>query len=74
MSREQMPQTAAFIDSLREAFGKDEIDAQIRKGMKGGIEFYASEGGITYGTKDMREGIQVNAFPAHVHGQKARKK
>ena len=41
--REQMPEVASFIDSLREAFGKDEIDIQIRKGMRGEPEFFARE-------------------------------
>jgi hypothetical protein len=48
--REQMPETAAFIDSLRAAFGADMIDAQIRKGLKGAPVFYASENGYTIGT------------------------
>ena len=49
--REQMPQCAAFIDSLRDAFGKDHIDGQIRAGMRGEPVFYASENGHTIGTK-----------------------
>lgn len=49
--RESMPETAAFIDALREVFGKDEINPQIRKGV-GGIpgKFYATEGGNEVGT------------------------
>lgn len=49
--RDDMPQTAAFIDALREAFGKDAINAEIRKGI-GGLpgHFYASENGFTSGT------------------------
>ena len=74
MSREKMPEVTAFIDSMREAFGRDEIDAQIRKGMKGGDEFFARENGITYGRRDERVGIQVAAFPSDVPGLKARKK
>lgn len=49
--REQMPQCAAFIDSLRDAFGKEHIDGQIRAGMRGEPVFYASENGHTLGTK-----------------------
>ncbi len=49
--REVMPQTAAFIDALRAAFGKDAIDGQIRKGMQGipGF-FHARENGHEVGT------------------------
>ena len=49
--REVMPQTAAFIDALRDAFGKDAIDGQIRKGMHGlpGF-FHARENGHEVGT------------------------
>lgn len=48
--REQMPMTAAWIDSLREAFGKDMIDQQIRRGMAGQPTFWAHEGGHAVGT------------------------
>lgn len=48
--RGEMPLTAAFIDSLREAFGADSIDAQIRRGMRGEPVFYASENGHEIGT------------------------
>lgn len=45
-----MPGTAAFIDAMREAFGADMINDQIRKGMKGEPTFYASENGHELGT------------------------
>jgi hypothetical protein len=48
--REKMPVVAAWIDSLRDAFGAEEIDAQIRKGMRGEPVFFASENGFTVGT------------------------
>ncbi len=48
--RDDMPTTAAFIDSLREAFGADMINDQIRKGIKGEPTFYAQENGLTLGT------------------------
>ena len=48
--RDQMPECAAFVDSLREAFGKEHIDAQIRAGMRGEPTFFASENGHTLGT------------------------
>ncbi|MHB0925874.1 MAG: hypothetical protein ACYC1F_05165 [Gallionellaceae bacterium] len=49
--RESMPQCAAFIDELREAFGADEINAQIKLGMQGAQTFHASENGIEVGTR-----------------------
>lgn len=49
--REEMPVTAAWIDRMREAFGAEHIDGQIRKGMKGEPVFWASENGHTVGTK-----------------------
>ena len=48
--RLDMPATAAFIDSLREAFGADMINGQIRKGINGEPTFYASENGHMLGT------------------------
>ncbi|WP_041742295.1 hypothetical protein [Collimonas fungivorans] len=47
--REQMPQTAAFIDALRLAFDSDMINAQIRKGINGQATFCASENGYAVG-------------------------
>ncbi len=49
--RATMPQCAAFIDALREAFGKEHIDAQIRLGMQGAQTFHAVEGGQEIGTR-----------------------
>lgn len=46
-----MPDTTAFIDALRHAFGKDEIDGQIRKATKGEPTFYAKESGREIGTR-----------------------
>lgn len=48
--REQMPAVTAFIDQLREVFGKEMIDGQIRKGMRGEPVFWASENGHEVGT------------------------
>ena len=50
--RDAMPLTAAFIDSMREAFGADVIDAAIRSGMRGQGRFRATEGGRTVGSWD----------------------
>ncbi|SNT28772.1 hypothetical protein SAMN06265795_12228 [Noviherbaspirillum humi] len=53
--RNEIPEVSRFIDSLRDAFGKEMIDAQIRKGMKGERTFYARENGIELGTKVCQE-------------------
>lgn len=49
--RESMPQVAAFVDEMREAFGVEEINAQIKLGMQGAQTFHASENGIEAGTR-----------------------
>lgn len=46
--REQMPQCAAFLDDLRQAFGKAEVDQMIREGLANGT-FYAAENGYEVG-------------------------
>ncbi|GAB2913834.1 hypothetical protein GCM10027278_38080 [Paralcaligenes ginsengisoli] len=50
-----MPGTAAFIDAMRQAFGSEMIDAQIRKGLKGETTFYARENGHELGTPWIKE-------------------
>jgi hypothetical protein len=45
-----MPITAAWIDEMRLAFGKESIDGQIRKAMRGEPVFFAQENGYTFGT------------------------
>lgn len=49
--REQMPVISAWVDSLRDVFGKESIEGQIRKGMKGEPTFWASENGNEVGTR-----------------------
>ncbi|MFC3340027.1 hypothetical protein [Paracandidimonas soli] len=49
--REEMPETAAFIDRLRQTFGAESINRQIRAGMNGQPTFYAKENGHEIGTK-----------------------
>lgn len=50
-----MPTVTAWIDELREAFGKADIDAAIRKGLKTDCpadeRFFASENGHTVGKR-----------------------
>jgi hypothetical protein len=60
--REEMPQTAAFIDAMREAFGAEAINPQIKKGMAGvpGF-FYAKENGHEVGTPAPPARIEISA-------------
>ena len=46
-----MPIITAWVASLREAFGDEMMDDLIRRGRSGEAVFYASENGITFGTK-----------------------
>lgn len=49
--REAMPQAAAFVDAMREAFGADQVDPSIRAGMCGEPnKFWAREAGHEVGT------------------------
>jgi hypothetical protein len=48
--REKMPKVAAFIDALRDAFGRDEVDGWIRQGMADG-SFRAQENGHVIGQR-----------------------
>lgn len=61
--RKEMPEVTKFIDAMRDAFGKEMIDAQVRKGMRGEPTFWARENGIEIGTKviqtvDEKKGTQ----------------
>jgi hypothetical protein len=46
--REKMPGVTAWIDSLREAFGKEMVDQMIRTGLRDGT-FWAVEEGLVVG-------------------------
>lgn len=48
--RQQMPTVAGWIDSLRDAFGKEVIDSAIRAGMDGQHTFNARENSHAVGT------------------------
>lgn len=50
--REQMPMAAETVDWLREVFGKEFVDAQIRRSMKGEPTFWIRENGMELGTRD----------------------
>ncbi len=55
--RTQMPETAALIDALRDAFGAEAINPSIKAGMAGQGGFYARENGIEVGTKPTGEWV-----------------
>lgn len=46
--RKQMPGVTVWIDSLREAFGKEMVDQMIRTGLREGT-FWAVENGLVVG-------------------------
>jgi hypothetical protein len=56
--RGQMPTVAAWIDDLRQAFGKDYIDSIIKAGVNGEPVFSATENGHSVGTP-VRTGARV---------------
>lgn len=71
--RDVMPQTAAFIDDLRDAFGADEINALIRGGMNGLPTFWACEGGIEVGTRAVLRGSEISVAEMVIESEKWRK-
>lgn len=46
-----MPEIAAFVESLADAFGREYIEDLVRRGQRGEPTFYASENGIEVGTR-----------------------
>lgn len=52
--RAEMPESAAFIDRMRAAFGKDMVDLQIRRALKGEPTFFAIENGVMIGAINTR--------------------
>ena len=66
--REQMPQVAAIIDAFREAFGAEVVDAAIRRGMRGGQGFHATENGHEVGTPVYR-GVPLDRAPGQHVGR-----
>lgn len=79
--RQEMPSTAAFLDSLRNTFGADMINGQIRQSVKNGKPtFWARENGNMLGTRDTsansvlmwdEQGISYWATPDWVHDARA---
>lgn len=64
--REQMPVVTAFIDQLREVFGREYIDDIIRAGMRGKPVFHATENGHEVGTPVYR-GAPLDMTPEPCH-------
>ena len=52
--RNAMPEITAWIDDLRQVFGRASIDAQIRRGLRGECVFYARENGHEVGAPGPR--------------------
>jgi hypothetical protein len=55
LMRDSMPKVAAWVDALRQAFGREHIDECIRRGMVssgGAWEFTATENGHVVGRKE----------------------
>lgn len=48
--REKMPEIAAWVDQMVDAFGKDCVHGQIRRGLAGEPTFFAQENGHAVGT------------------------
>ena len=48
--RTEMPECAKFFDWMREAFGAEMVNEQLRRGMAGEATFYAKENGIELGS------------------------
>lgn len=49
--REAMPEVAGFIDTLRDVFGRDSVDASLSLGLAGEPTFFAAEAGHEVGTR-----------------------
>lgn len=66
--RDTMPTVAGWVDELRDAFGKPEIDAVIRDGLKLGckpeLRFYAKEAGQEVGQRYEPDPASVVTAPA----------
>lgn len=57
--RIEMPVTTAWIDQMRELYGKDSIVPSIKQGMAGGTDFYACENGYEIGRRVEGKGISA---------------
>lgn len=62
--RAAMPTVTGWIDSLREAFGDDQINPQIKAGIDGQPTFWARENGREVGTKAAPAGDRAVSLAA----------
>jgi hypothetical protein len=58
--RSDMPLVTEFIDAVREAFGRQSVDAAIRAGLDGQPSFWASENGLEIGARLPHTGVPVS--------------
>jgi hypothetical protein len=60
--RDSMPETAAFIDSMRQAFGAEEMNAAMKRGLAEGT-FWAVENGHVVGKPQchLPRGVKIAA-------------
>jgi hypothetical protein len=58
--RSDMPKTAAFIDSIRKAFGEDHVNSLLRRVMRGEQVFHATENGFEIGTPLLEPNVVVS--------------
>jgi hypothetical protein len=65
--RERMPQCAAWVDEIREVFGRDSVDAAMRT-----HGYYAAEAGIELGSRS--QGTAIGGADLVVSGVKDEKK
>ena len=73
--RSDMPQTAAFIDALRDVFGAPQINAAIKSGINGAGTFYACENGREIGSMGSAPTLSISGddLLAHLPPKKEKK-
>lgn len=61
-ARSAMPKVAAWIDTLRDAFGRELIDGQIRAATRDGLPtFHATEAGHSVGVLLPAARVEISA-------------
>lgn len=72
--RQEMPQTTAWIDALRDAFGAPQINAAIKAGIDGAGTFYARENGREIGSRPAQDSAKTVSLADIVLGPMAQPK